>query len=305
MTRAMRRKIGTILAMWTVALMAGNTLSAQTTTYEIPDSLRSQVDLLLSGKGIVIRDPDFHDPDEMVLVKGDTVPMHSKERNFGRFDRGLFNHLFIPKGTWQFGLTASYGEFSTDDYQLLDLLSDFDFSGSTFSIRPSVSYFIGNNASMGIRLGYTSSKGTLGALNVDFDEDLNFAISDASYKSESYTAAVTYRQYIGLSRRGRFAVFNDVELAFSSGHSEFNRKYDDVPKITKTTSTETQLNFSPGVCMFLMKNACFNVSFGVVGFYLRKEHQRVDGVEVGDRFSSGANFRFNVFNINFGLGIQI
>ncbi len=85
--------------------------------------------------------------DERVIVGEDTVSIIIPQRNFGRYDRGLFNFLFIPKGQWAFGLTASYGEFSTDDVQILSFLKDFDFKGKLYSIKPSVSYFIGNEQS--------------------------------------------------------------------------------------------------------------------------------------------------------------
>ena len=49
----------------------------------------------------------------------------------------------------------------------------------------------------------------------------------------------------------------------------------------------------------------FNVSFGVFGIKLRKEDQTTNGTDEGSRFSSGANFRFNIFNINFGMLVVI
>lgn len=49
----------------------------------------------------------------------------------------------------------------------------------------------------------------------------------------------------------------------------------------------------------------FNVSFGVFGVKVAKESQKTNGVEEGSRVSSGANFRFNIFNINFGLMVVI
>lgn len=271
----------------------------------IPDSLTSQVESVLEGYSKIVRDDSKVDPNEKVIVNGDTVNLIIKDKNLGRFDRGLFNYIYIPKGSWHFGLTASYGEFNSDDLQVLDLLTDFDFTGHTFSIKPSVSYFIKNNLSVGMRLGYTSSKATLGSMVVDFDEDLNFDISDVYYRNESYTAALTLRHYIGLSRGGRFGVFNEVELAFSSGNGDFRRKYNREPKNTHMTSMDARINFSPGLCVFIMKNVSFNISFGVFGYYLKNEKQITDGVESGNRFTSGANFKFNLFNINFGLGVHI
>ena len=101
---------------------------------------------------------------ERVLVGNDTVRLIIPERNFGRFDRGLHNFLFIPKGKWAFGLTASYGEFDTEDVQVLSFLKDFNFKGSMFSLSPSVSYFVRHNTAVGMKLGYSRNKFTLGSL---------------------------------------------------------------------------------------------------------------------------------------------
>lgn len=271
----------------------------------VPDSLRGDVENLLRGHRKVVFDDTRIDMTERVVFKGDTVPMVLKSKNYGRYDRGLFNFLFIPKGQWSFGLTASYGEFSSSDLEVFDVISDFDFTGHVFSIRPYMSYFVKNNLSIGLRLSYTSGKGSLGSLKVDIDDDMNFDLSDVMYRNESYTAAITLNQYFGLSRRGRFGVFNEVELAFSSGNSDFQRKYGGVPRLTHTTYSTAALNFSPGVCVFLMKNFSFNVSFGVFGFKIRSEKQTVDGVKAGSRVTSGANFRFNIFNIALGIALHV
>ena len=42
--------------------------------------------------------PHHSDLDERVIVGKDTVSIVIPEPNFGRYDRGLFNYLFIPKG---------------------------------------------------------------------------------------------------------------------------------------------------------------------------------------------------------------
>ncbi len=65
------------------------------------------------------------------------------------------------------------------------------------------------------------------------------------------------------------------------------------------------LNFSPGLCVFIMDYVSFNVSFGVFGVKVHNERQSTDGVDEGSRFSSGANFKFNIFNINFGMAVFI
>lgn len=243
--------------------------------------------------------------DELVIVGNDTVSMIIPEKNYGRFDRGLYNYLFIPKGEWAFGLTASYGEFNSDDVQILSAIKDFDFNGKIYSIKPSVAYFVRNNQSIGMKLSYSRGMADLANLSVDFDEDLEFDIKDVSYYTQSYSASVFYRNYIGLGTMKRFGIFNEVDLSFGSGSARFKRYYNEELRDTRTITTEARLSFSPGVTVFIMDNVSFNVSFGVFGLYLKNEKQKTNEVEEGSRLSSGANFKFNVFNINFGLGVHI
>lgn len=243
--------------------------------------------------------------DEKVIVGKDTVSIIIPQRNFGRYDRGLYNFLFIPKGQWALGLTASYGSFDAKDVELLSVIKDFDFKGTIYSVKPSVAYFWKNNQSVGIKFNYTHSDLNMPHLAVDFDDDINFSIRDVSYYSETYSVALFYRNYVGLGREKRFAIFNDVDLSFGGGVSRFKRYYNNELRDTKTDIFEAALNFSPGVCVFVMDYVSFNVSFGVFGIKMRNEKQKTNEVEEGSRFTSGANFKFNIFNINLGIGIHI
>jgi len=243
--------------------------------------------------------------DERVIVGGDTVSIVLPQKNYGRYDRGLFNFLFIPKGQWAFGIQASYGEFNTDDFQMLSILSNLNLKVKAYSLRPTISYFFGNNQSIGVNFNYTRMYMDLGSLTFDFDDDMNFSLSDVSYYSKTYTSSIAYRNYVGLGRDRRFGVFNEVELGFGAGSSRFKRYYNGEPRDTRTNMMTASLNFSPGVCVFIMDYVSFNISFGVFGVKVHHERQTTDGVEEGSRFSSGANFKFNIFNINFGIAAYI
>lgn len=276
----------------------------------VPDSMRASVDYILKESDLedwkqITKERAEFNPHEKVTFRGDTIPMVLRDRNLGRFDRGLFNFLFIPKGIWQVGITASYGEFSTSDLEILDLISDIDFSGKIFSVRPYFSYFIKNNISIGMRLGYTYGRATIGSFNVDIDEDMNFNLHDIMYKSTGYSASLLFTQYLGIARKGRFGVFNEVELALSGGNSDFDRPFNGELRKTHTTNFKAALNFSPGVCVYILDDLSFNVSLGVFGLYIQNEKQKVNGVDLGHRTNSGANFRFNIFNINFGIAVNI
>ena len=271
--------------------------------YRYPDSIHGRP-VNEHGK-IVLTAIDPKLLEERVVVGSDTVPIILPAPNYGRYDRGLFNFLFIPQGQWMFGLTASYGEFNSDDVQILSLIKNFNFKGKMYSIQPTVSYFFRSNQSMGLKFSYSRGIADLGGLSVDIDDDMNFTLSDVSYYSQTYTASVFYRNYVGLGTEKRFAIFNEVDLAFGSGSSRFKRSYDGEMRDTKTLTSKWSLNFSPGVTMFIMDNVCFNVSFGVFGLHVTHDKQYTNGEDEGSRTSSGANFRFNLFNINFGLGVTI
>ena len=271
----------------------------------IPDSLQKDVLRLLDGHSKVVDDENRLDVEERTVYRGDTVPMVLKSINLGRYDRGLSNFLYIPKGNIAMGITASYGEIKTSDLQMLGLVSDVDISGSVFSVKPYVQYFIRNNLAVGIRFGYYGARGGIDSFNVDIDDDMSFSLNDIVYKAQSYSAAVTLSQYIGIARRGRFGVYNEIELAFKQGTSSFTRPHEGVLRTTDTNTIEGQINFSTGLQVFIMRNVAFHVSFGVFGFNFKNQKQKEDGVSTGSRFSSGANFRFNIFNINFGIAVVI
>lgn len=241
----------------------------------------------------------------LVVVNGDTISMKLKNRNLGRHDRGLYNYLFIPKGQWEFGLTANYGELDINDVEVLAMLTNVNFNGKTYAIKPYISWFFNNNQSAGMKIIYSRADGNLGSLGLDMGDDLSFSLRDVKYTSESYAAAIIYRSYVGLDRNKRFSVFNEADLSLTTGTSNFSRIYNNEPKLTRTRINEISLNFSPGVCVFIMENVSFNLSFGVFGVKLRTESQVTNGIHEGKRLSSGANFRFNIFNINFGLGVHI
>lgn len=274
---------------------------------DMPDDLINPLELFARGEKIPLDSTALNDPalDETVIVGGDTVSIILPQKNYGRYDRGLFNYLFVPKGQWSFGLMASYGEFGTTDFQMLSILNDLNVKVKAYSLQPSFSYFFSNNQSVGVNFNYTRMLCDLHGMQFDMGDDLSFSLSDVSYYSQTYSSAIAYRNYVGLGRDRRFGVFNEVELEFGAGSSRFQRYYNGELRDTRTNSMTASLNFSPGLTVFIMDYVSFNISFGVFGVKLHREKQQTNGVDEGTRFSSGANFKFNIFNINFGMAVYI
>ena len=252
---------------------------------------------------ILVDSTYIEQPEERVIVGKDTVSTIVPEWNFSRFDRGLRNHLFIPKGEFLAGLTAAYSEFNSDDIQVLSILKDLDFKGSMFSFKPYFAYFYGNNKAIGLRLSISNGSADLSSLKVDFDDDINFDLSDVSYTTSGISGELFHRIYVGLDRRKRFGLFSETNFAFGTSSSDFKRSIDSELRTTSTSKTSIALNFCPGVTCFILDNVNFNLSYGIFSLYYASERQKTNGMDDGKRSSSGANFKFNLLNINFGLGI--
>lgn len=272
----------------------------------VPDDKKYMVQAVLDGnipEGN--QKPTQPDLKEMTYWRGDSIPMALHTTPVGRYDRKLYNWLIYPRGQWQIGLSANYGELSTKDSEFLSLIDDVSMGGKIYSIKPSAAYFLRNNLCMGLRLAYTKGDMGIDSFNVDIMDDMNFNLHDIRYLSENYSAALFLQQYFGLSRRGRFAVYNEIELAIGAGNTTFSRPFGGEIRETTTKAKRLNINYSPGVSVLVMKNAAFNLSFGVFGFHVTKENQWENGEKCGDRVTSGINFKFNIFNINFGIAIII
>lgn len=295
-----------LLAALATALCA-LTLSAKTENDSVQTPQKHNfISKIVNSKKIIVdttKNLDFLN--ELVIAGKDTIPVILPQKNYGRYDRGLYNFLFIPRHQWALGLTASYGEFGTENIELFQMLENIDINLKGYSIKPQVSYFFKHNQSVGLRFDYTHIEGAINNLSFDYDDDINFNLSGVSYLNKTYSMSVFYRNYVGLTKNGRFSIFNEVALKLGGGHSEFVRNYAGVPRNTHTNIFNTSLEFSPGVCVFIQEYVSFNVSFGVFGLHFTQEKQNTDGVDEGTRYNSGANFRFNLFNINFGIGVHI
>lgn len=63
-------------------------------------------------------------------------------KRVGRFDRGIVNYRFMPKGKWIFGTDFSFWDYNSEDSKLLfTYLDDFDFEARTINVAPFIGYF--------------------------------------------------------------------------------------------------------------------------------------------------------------------
>lgn len=230
------------------------------------------------------------------------------------FNRGIgkATTLFVPKGTVSFGLTASYNSYdlgsAADDagYKMfLSLLDGVYGNMTSCGIAPAVSYFIADNTSVGLRFDYSKSVLGLGSASLALGDLMSLDINDVNYLKQSYSGSLTLRHYMSIADSRRFAIFVEGRGTLGYAQSmnyqrEGEDKYGTYQDIYKAS-----LSLVPGVVCFMMDNAAFEVSVGVLGFDTQKVKQVTNQVEYSEMKSSGANFKINLLSVNFGMSFYI
>ena len=230
------------------------------------------------------------------------------------FNRGIgkATALFVPKGTVSFGLTASYNSYdlgsAADDagYKMfLSLLDGVYGNMTSCGIAPAVSYFIADNTSVGLRFDYSKSVLGLGSASIALGDLMSLDINDVNYLKQSYSGSLTLRHYMSIADSRRLAIFLEGRGTLGYAQSMNYQREGDDKYGTYQDIYKASLSLVPGVVCFMMDNAAFEVSVGVLGFDTQKVKQVTNQVEFSEMKSSGANFKINLLSVNFGMSFYI
>ena len=224
-----------------------------------------------------------------------------------RQQRGLTDthNLFVPRGQWIFGGTASYSTHSNETYRFL-VVEGIESKGYTFKVSPMIAYALRDNMAIGGRFIYSRSLLKLDKADLNLggeDSDLNFEVNDYYSLRHSYSVAVIWRQYIPLGRNKRFALFNEMQLSGGGTQARFAK--DSPVKGTYETGYTFSLGISPGIVAFATNNMAVEVNVGVMGItytHTKQVHNQVTG---GKRDASMMNFKVNIFSIGLGMAFYL
>lgn len=236
------------------------------------------------------------------------------------FDRGIgrSTSVFIPAGTVGAGVSFSYNDYSFGNglndtgYQMLfSLIQNFRGNMMSFGIAPHMSYFIRDNLSVGARFDYDRSILGLNNLDLALSDALSLSVGNFNYMKQSYTGAVTLRNYIPFGQSRRFAMFTELRLTGGYGQAESYRMgYDEVLEEGYKSGTyqdiyQFEVGLVPGLSAFVTNEVALEVSVGLLGFNYQKVEQVTNQVERSEMERNGVNFRINLLAINFGLSFYI
>ena len=183
-----------------------------------------------------------------------------------------------------------------------------DAEGTTATVKPVFGYFYRDNNCVGVRFGYYYVHGKLGNVDLDLGEknDISFSVSDMNLSTENFSFGVFHRSYAGLDPKGRFGLFAELELAYSTGKSRFNYMSGDETRYTTGNNRKLKLSFNPGAAVYIFPNVCGTLSFGLGGIQYASVRQYDEaGNKVGSRSASKMRFRLNLADINIGMIVHL
>lgn len=220
------------------------------------------------------------------------------------FKRNITLGTFIPKGQWIAGSSISFSEHNEQNYQFL-VLDGFNSDGYTFKVSPMICYAFKDNVAAGGRFSYGRTLTKLDGMSINLDDDNQFDINDLYQLKHSYTAMAVLRNYITLGNSKRFALFSETQLGIGGSQSKVVSKGGDSVTGTFTTTTDFNIGVAPGIVAFINNYTAVEVSVGVLGLNFSKVNQKTDQIYVGERSSSSANFKINLFSIGLGIAFYL
>ena len=230
------------------------------------------------------------------------------------FDRGVgkMNSVFIPKGYIGGGLTFSYKTYdmgqSIDDVgysMLFSLLSGIKGDMYTMGVSPSVSYFLADNLSVGVRFDYNRTDLNLDNLGLSLGDLISISIQDYHMMKNMYSSAITGRYYMPIANSKRIAMFGEVRLGFDVGQSVIYQAKGGNNFGTFQTIYGGGINVVPGLCVFATNEVCVEVAVGVLGINYQYVKQETNLVETSVMQQSGANFKINPLSISLGMSFYL
>lgn len=236
----------------------------------------------------------------LILIVAFALGTHAQEH----FKRGLEQISFVPKGQWIGGVSVSYSQSDFENYQFL-IVENLNGDTYTFKVSPMVMFCFKDNLAAGGRLSYSRSRTRLDGASLVLGADTSYDVDNLYSISHNYHGTAMFRNYISLGKSMRFGFFNEVDLSLGGGQSKLVNGTGDELTGTYERNFNLNIGLTPGIIMFLSNYSALEVSIGVLGFNYTHTHSISDQIYQAERNRKSANFRINLFSVQFGVAFYI
>lgn len=220
------------------------------------------------------------------------------------FKRGLEQYSFIPRGQWITGVSVSFSQSTSDNYQFL-VIEGLKSDSYSFKVSPMLMYCFKDNLAAGGRFAYRRTLNRVDKARFVLASDTDYNIDNLYSLSHSYSGMAAFRNYVSFGDNKRFGMFNEVQLQIGGSQSKLcNGSGQDVTG-TYERSFDLDIGLAPGMIMFLNNYSAIEVNVGVLGFSYTDTKSTTDQVYVAHRRNQSANFKINLFSITFGVAFYL
>lgn len=178
--------------------------------------------------------------------------------------RGMANRqaVYIEKGTRSVGLLFGYDSWRADGengYDLLGMIKELEGNVTMGDVSASGSWFIKDNMSVGLRIGYTDTR-------VSFDSTLiaSIELPGRNISRQTVNAALTCRGYLPLFDGRIMALFFEGRVSGSTGYNKSYRVTENGKEGSYSDIWNASLGLYPGVSVFVTDNISFEVQLPLV-----------------------------------------
>lgn len=220
------------------------------------------------------------------------------------FEQEMESVVFVPKGQWVTGVSVSYSQSNQNNYQFLIFEG---ISGDTYSfnVSPMVCYIFKDDMGAGGKFAYTRSLTKLENADIVLDSETDANISNLYRLAHNYYVTGIMRNYFSIGKSKRFGFFSELQLQLGGGQSKLmTGKGMDISG-NYERNFQFKVGVAPGLALFLNNYSAVEVQVGVLGFSLTDTKTITDRIYVSNRKSKSANFKINLFSINFGVSFYL
>lgn len=220
------------------------------------------------------------------------------------FQRDIESVVFVPKGQWVTGLSVSYSQSNQNKYQFLVFEG---ISGDTYSFKvsPMLMYVVAPDLGVGGRFAYARSLTKLENADIVLDSETDYSVDHLYRLSHNYYFTAMARNYFSMGKSKRFGFFNELQLQMGGGQTKLTTGVGSDLTGTYERNLSIDIGLAPGICVFLNNYSALEVNIGVLGFSYTSTKAVKDQIYVSRRNSKSANFRINLFSIQFGVSFYL
>lgn len=212
--------------------------------------------------------------------------------------------VFLTKGTKSASLVFSYDDYNIGNETGFDaffsLLQGMKASLDTWKFSIGGSYFIKDDFSIGLKIGYNRSTFGVDDASINLSE-LGLSLANNYYLGHTYTGSISGKYYNSIARSKRFAFFSELRATVAYGQNKTYTIDEGLKHGNYQEKFSAALSVVPGVCIMVMPNVAVELGLEVMGLEWTNTVQTTNQVDASTFNSFGIHYSLDLLSTELGV----